>query len=420
MKKTLNINIAGQLFSIDEEAWQILSRYLEHVSTRFRQEPGAEETIADIESRIAEIFGGGSEPPRLVSREMVDKMIATMGAPEDYYDETTASTDRTRSLRKALYDPDSLLARAGQAFSALRKAGGMVLSKVLRFFAVTLGTVFAILGFLLLVLFALFFFFNDAQFITAVTEPHLVNLKMLFSILLNGQAATTIWQLAAIVILLPLAALSYLGIKLVFKIKKGPKIVRVLLFTLWLAAGCLLAVLLALRFTTYAHHDRSYETIQLTPPPETVWIAPLKKISELKHDEQATVDLFHFWRNSATGQLFCTAELNIYGSDTTSAWLSIEKRAHSNSKSGARANLRAIDFTWKFSRDTLYLDEYVSLPAKSSWNASMVELDLCLPEGTVIKAVPGCALSNWLFRERDPDAPKFRIKNGGVQTVTEG
>ncbi len=89
MKKTTDINIAGQLFRIDEEAWEMLKNYLGHVSARFSREQGGEETVADIEARIAEIFGGGNEPPTLVSKEMVNDMINIMGAPEDYYDDNS-------------------------------------------------------------------------------------------------------------------------------------------------------------------------------------------------------------------------------------------------------------------------------------------------------------------------------------------
>jgi len=116
MKKTMNINIAGQLFRIDEDAWEILTRYLHHVAARFRTEQGGDETLADIESRIAEIFGGGKEPPALVSKEMVNDMINIMGAPEDYYDDTSVSHDSTAyTTRKSMYDPNSPSARTGRA-----------------------------------------------------------------------------------------------------------------------------------------------------------------------------------------------------------------------------------------------------------------------------------------------------------------
>lgn len=58
MKRTLDINIAGQLFRIDEDAWEVLKNYLDHVSARFKTEQGGDETVQDIEARIAEIFGG--------------------------------------------------------------------------------------------------------------------------------------------------------------------------------------------------------------------------------------------------------------------------------------------------------------------------------------------------------------------------
>ncbi|MCK7541612.1 MAG: hypothetical protein MZV63_67375 [Marinilabiliales bacterium] len=115
MKKTTDINIAGQLFRIDEEAWEILKRYLDHVSARFTTEQGGDETVADIEARIAEIFGGGNEPPTLVSKQMVNDMINIMGAPEDYYDDNTVSADR-RGLQPQID------VRSQQPFGACRQS----------------------------------------------------------------------------------------------------------------------------------------------------------------------------------------------------------------------------------------------------------------------------------------------------------
>lgn len=114
MKRTLDINIAGQLFRIDEDAWEVLKHYLDHVHARFKSEQGGEETLQDIEARIAEIFGGGNEPPTLVSKEMVHDMINIMGAPEDYYDNATQADKQFISTRKSMYDPNSLSARSAE------------------------------------------------------------------------------------------------------------------------------------------------------------------------------------------------------------------------------------------------------------------------------------------------------------------
>ena len=46
MKRTLDINIAGQLFRIDEDAWEVLKQYLDHVHARFKTEQGGDEKDA--------------------------------------------------------------------------------------------------------------------------------------------------------------------------------------------------------------------------------------------------------------------------------------------------------------------------------------------------------------------------------------
>ncbi len=414
MKKTLNINIAGQLFRIDEEAVQILSRYLDHVAKRFRAEPGGEETIADIEGRIAEIFGGGSEPPTLVSKEMVDNMIRTMGAPEDFYDDRTANPEDKAYPRKSLYDPTGFTSQLEKTFSTFWNGLSKLLSAVVRILSITLGTLFTVCGFFLLFSFVVLLFFNDAPFVTSVIEPDVLNTHMLLSMALNGYMVKTIWILASIVLLIPLAALSYLGIKLIFKIKAGPKFFRIAFFVVWAAALCALAILLVLRLSIYRNEQRVEDRAELKAPPKTLWIAPLKKLSDMVYDETACVEHFRFWRNSLTGQLFGTADMDIYGSEADSGWIAVEKTAFSNSQSVARANARNITFNWKLSADTLYLDEYFSIPAHHNWNGSSVAIYLGLPEGAIIKPITGSSLSTWRFRVREPEATQFRIKDGSA------
>jgi hypothetical protein len=420
MKKTLNINISGQLFRIDEEAYQILSRYMEHISKKFQKEPGGEETIADIETRIAEIFGGGCEPPRLVSKEMVDSMIGIMGAPEEYSDDGPASGEAPAIFRKAVSDSDRFLSEIGQLFANAWRAVSRVLSGVLRILAVTLGTLFTIVGFFLLFTFGLLFFFTDTPMMQDVLEQNIMNVRMLLGIALNGDMVQTVWILAAIVVLVPLASLSYLGIKLIFKIRQGSKPLRLVTFVTWIMAVCALAVLLTFKLSIYANHEHVEEKAMLEKPPRTLYIAPLKKSAELAFDEKAAMDDYTFWKNATTGQLFGTVDLNIYGSDSTAAWLTVNKTAFSKNVNRAYANARSIEFAWKVASDTLYMDEYFSLPAHSNWNGSSVFVYLCLPENTSIKAVSGSHLATWRFHVHDPEAMEYRIDENGWARPVRG
>ena len=85
MKKTVNINLAGTFFHIDEDAFAKLSRYLEAVKKSISDPVGGDEIIQDIEARIAELFSEKLEiNTQVISTRELDAIIEIMGQPEDY------------------------------------------------------------------------------------------------------------------------------------------------------------------------------------------------------------------------------------------------------------------------------------------------------------------------------------------------
>ena len=56
MKKTLTVNLGGTVFHIDEDAYQLLDKYLSNLRIHFLKEEGAEEIMADFEMRISELL----------------------------------------------------------------------------------------------------------------------------------------------------------------------------------------------------------------------------------------------------------------------------------------------------------------------------------------------------------------------------
>ncbi|GAA4244495.1 MULTISPECIES: PspC domain-containing protein [Winogradskyella] len=85
MNKTVNINLAGIFFHIDEDAYLKLQRYLEAIKRSFTDSQGRSEIIADIEARIAELFSERIQNEKqVVGVKLVDEVIAIMGQPEDY------------------------------------------------------------------------------------------------------------------------------------------------------------------------------------------------------------------------------------------------------------------------------------------------------------------------------------------------
>lgn len=118
MKKTLNINLGGIAFIIDENAFEILFNYLEALKKKFDNETERQEILNDIEARIAEMLAEKTgNRKEVVGVEEVDYVIRLMGQPEDIAgeepSEERAETNTTKAnhsdsgarevIRKRLY-----------------------------------------------------------------------------------------------------------------------------------------------------------------------------------------------------------------------------------------------------------------------------------------------------------------------------
>ncbi len=86
MNKTININLGGVFFHIDEIAYQKLKGYLDAIRRSLSDDPqGRDEIITDIETRIGELLSDKVKDVRQVVNESdIDEVIEIMGKPEDY------------------------------------------------------------------------------------------------------------------------------------------------------------------------------------------------------------------------------------------------------------------------------------------------------------------------------------------------
>ena len=113
MNKTININLAGIIFHLDEVAFEKFKTYLSNVKTALGEEESGEEIIADIEARIAEIFNlrmkeNGSQ---VVDLSDVEFIIETLGQPEAFVDESENEEPMSSSkkTRRFFRNPDEKL-----------------------------------------------------------------------------------------------------------------------------------------------------------------------------------------------------------------------------------------------------------------------------------------------------------------------
>ncbi|MDU0371454.1 PspC domain-containing protein [Hymenobacter endophyticus] len=122
MKKNISINLQGMIFHIEEDGYEVLSRYLAEVKAHFSGYRGHEEIVADIESRIAELFAARlSGLKQVITLEDVEAMTAKMGRVSDFQSADDAE-DEEELLAEAVANGSAQGTYAGSAYTTGRRA----------------------------------------------------------------------------------------------------------------------------------------------------------------------------------------------------------------------------------------------------------------------------------------------------------
>jgi phage shock protein PspC (stress-responsive transcriptional regulator) len=80
MQRIIQINIAGRVIAIEENAYNLLNDYISALETHFAGEEGNDEIIQDIENRIAELFSIAMQNgSAAINKADVQKVIDTLG-----------------------------------------------------------------------------------------------------------------------------------------------------------------------------------------------------------------------------------------------------------------------------------------------------------------------------------------------------
>jgi phage shock protein PspC (stress-responsive transcriptional regulator) len=85
MKKAIKINLGGIIFHIDEDAYDALKNYLSDLGNHFGNDEEAKEIVADVESRMAELFQAKLTPlKQVINFSDVADVIKILGKPSDF------------------------------------------------------------------------------------------------------------------------------------------------------------------------------------------------------------------------------------------------------------------------------------------------------------------------------------------------
>jgi phage shock protein PspC (stress-responsive transcriptional regulator) len=107
MKLTININLGGYAFHIDDDAYELLQNYLKSLEREFSGEESSAEIISDIEGRLAELFRARlNSYKQVITLTDVQDVIAVLGSPEAISG-SDAEEKIPHASRRIYRDPDN-------------------------------------------------------------------------------------------------------------------------------------------------------------------------------------------------------------------------------------------------------------------------------------------------------------------------
>jgi phage shock protein PspC (stress-responsive transcriptional regulator) len=480
MDKTININLGGILFQIDEEAYRILRDYLQAINNRFANAQGGNETIEDIEARIAEIFQSQKGLAGVITRENIEAMISIIGKPEDFdhgYEPETGApvytyhkkrmyrnpddtiiggvcsgiaayldsdpvlfrilfvlfaiflgvgflvyialwialpAARTDSQKKELYSNYSHASRhqdtindnaqisgtplyntgynspskLGNAINEVFRAISRVIYIILRVILIIIGVSFVITGFLVILSFVMIFVFKyPGVFSIDSGGVNLIYLPDFLNYFVSPAAVSWIIILSSLAIILPMIAIIYWGVKMIFWFKARDGVISLAGLVVWVMTLAALAIICFNEGVSFAQTGKtSIETV-LSKSPDTLYVTTDSKIADLKYDKEISLphEEYTVFLNEEMKEMYIRPYLTVDASEDKTTRLELRKRSTGRTTLEALNKSEGLLYNYSLKGDSLRLDEYFRIPEGRKWSADNVGIHLYVPKGTILK-----------------------------------
>ena len=106
MNTTVNVSIGGYSFTLEESAYAALQNYLNDVKEKLGNDNTAQETVNDIEFRIAELVSEKITTGQVVTSEIISAIIERIGKPEEIGEVKNSRASKPPRPKRLYRNPD--------------------------------------------------------------------------------------------------------------------------------------------------------------------------------------------------------------------------------------------------------------------------------------------------------------------------
>ncbi len=187
-----------------------------------------------------------------------------------------------------------------------------------------------------------------------------------------------------LLILIPVAAMIYALVRIIFNLKRSNRGLGVGALVLWLV--CLFSIIGIVAFESANYSDFGRETLSqdLGIDSDTLYIQMNEDQEEYLEDE-SILDLDNRWLLLEDAEAFYgQVDIDIEKADGELFVLEIEKESKGRSWDNAQENATNIDYAFRTRGNTLVMDPYFSINLENKWRFPRVETIIRVPEGKVV------------------------------------
>ena len=187
-----------------------------------------------------------------------------------------------------------------------------------------------------------------------------------------------------LLILIPVAAMIYGLVKLIFNIRTRNRGLNIGALTLWIVSLLLIIGIVAFESSHYSDFGRDSLSQELLVESDTL-VIKVNVDQEDYLDDESIIDLGEKWflledADSFYGRIY----LDIEKTSGDNFVIEVEKESKGRSWDHAKENAANIDYNFHTRGNTLELDPYFSVDLEHKWRFPRVEAIVRVPEGKVV------------------------------------
>jgi phage shock protein PspC (stress-responsive transcriptional regulator) len=277
--------------------------------------------------------------------------------------------------------------RVRTGISEILNAVLMVVKLILKGIGLILGFAFTIIGLALLFAF-LSMVVVQKPLITGAFDDAQFYFSDLVHLFMPGTDTALLMAGVILFIGIPLIAIVYWGIKLLFKFKAQDKWLGLAFFMMWFFSAFLLVMIGVSTGERYQRNASLEKHVMLDSLKQQKLILEVgtANLSELKSGNAVFFEkdqiAFYFLRDRK--QVYGRPQMQIERAEGNAIEVQISNEAQGKSYSDADAHAAKINYDWSMQDSVLHLSPLFSLPEGEDWNGSFVDIRVFMPNGSQI------------------------------------